>query len=271
MEQFFAERFILFNAWSTFSCPDSCERMGCKGSDLHISISLIDLVAISLISGFKAAELFREDVKIGFDPLYENEPWIGRISLELKKPCHFLAGKGCLVYLKRPIACALFPEYYFIPEPPERILQKDIFQDFPCIQKPCSIPPQRKAILQQLREMFAREVFLPDFYLFGISPFVIDLKSIAGDGLEGIPISENGKVLLPHHRIEELVSHRFRGGGYLGDWEAKIEELDRVDGPESLIRMKLWTDQMAMVTDTFSLNIVYQFDGKRLLPVRHCK
>jgi Fe-S-cluster containining protein len=271
MKDYLADRSKLFNAWSAFSCPDSCERMGCKRPDLHISISLVDLVAISLISGCKAAELFREDVKIGFDPLYENEPWIGRIYLELKRPCHFLDAKECLVYLKRPIACALFPEYYFISEPPERILQKDIFQAFPCIQKPRSISPQRKAILQQLSEMSAKEAFLSDFYLFGISPFVIDLKSIAGEGLEGIPVSENGKALLPHRRIEELLSHRFRGGGYLWDWEAKIEKLDRVDGPESLIRMKLWTDQMAMVTDRSSLNIVYQFDGKQLLPIRHCK
>jgi hypothetical protein len=35
--------------------------------------------------------------------------------------------------------------------------------------------------------------------------------------------------------------------------------------------MELWADQMAMVSDRVSLNIVYQFDGNRLLPIRHCK
>jgi hypothetical protein len=30
------------------------------------------------------------------------------------------------------------------------------------------------------------EVFLSNFYLFGISPFVIDLKHIAGEGLEDL-------------------------------------------------------------------------------------
>jgi len=40
--------------------------------------------------------------------------------------------------------------------------------------------------------MFAKEIFLSSFTLFGISPFVIDLKNIAGEALERIPVSENG-------------------------------------------------------------------------------
>ncbi|PIV23546.1 MAG: hypothetical protein COZ69_05285 [Deltaproteobacteria bacterium CG_4_8_14_3_um_filter_45_9] len=56
-------------------------------------------------------------------------------------------------------------------------------------------------------------------------------------------------------------------GGYLDDWEAKIENLDRTDGLEILSRRKAWTDQMAMASAGFSLNIMYQFDGNRLLPI----
>jgi hypothetical protein len=227
--------------------------MGCKEPYLHISISLLDLVAISLVSGQKTTDLFRKDIKIGFDPIQENEPWVGRVSLELEKPCNFLHGKECSVCPGRPIACALFPEHCFIVEHPELILQKDVFQKFPCIQKPCSIPPQRRVAFQQLWEMSAKEVFLSDFYLFGLSPFVIDLKSIAGKKLEGIPISENGKARFPHHRIEELISQRLREGGYLDDWEAKIEKLDQTDGLEVLFRMKPWVDQMAMTLGGGSL------------------
>jgi Fe-S-cluster containining protein len=102
MEQYLGNRSMLFNAWSTFSCPDSCERNGCKEPNLHISISLIDLVAISLVSGRKATDLFKRDIKIGFDPLQESEAWIGRVTLELKKPCHFLGGKECSIYPGRP-------------------------------------------------------------------------------------------------------------------------------------------------------------------------
>jgi hypothetical protein len=58
MKHYFAERSMLFHQWSTFSCPDSCEQMGGKEPNLHISISLVDLVALTSVSGQKATELF---------------------------------------------------------------------------------------------------------------------------------------------------------------------------------------------------------------------
>jgi Fe-S-cluster containining protein len=271
MEQYLKERSMLFNAWFTFSCPDSCERVGCKIPNLRILLSLVDFVAIFLISGRKASEFFTKDIKIGFGPLQENNPWIGRVSLALDKLCHFLNGKLCSVYSGRPIACALFPEFHFMGDRPETILQKEIFQNFPCIQNPCFISPRRKATLQQLWEMSAEEVTLSDFFLFGLSPFVVDLKNIAGEGLEEISISANGKAFLPHHWLEELVSKGLREGGYLNDWEAKVETLDRAEGLEGLTRMKPWTDQMAMVSNRSPLSIVFQFDESRLNPFRPWK
>jgi hypothetical protein len=116
--------------------------------------------------------------------------------------------------------------------------------------------------------MFGKEVFLSDFYLFGISPFIIDLKNIAGEGLEGIPVSENGKANLPHYRFEEIIFQRLGKGGHLDDCEAKIKKLDQGDGLKNLIKMKGWTDQIAMASGGFSLSIVYQFDKNRLHPIR---
>lgn len=268
MELYLKERSDRFNAWSEFSCPDWCERYGCKDPDLHVSISLVDLFAISLISEEKISHLLERDCKVGFDPIKEGEPWLGRLSLELKKPCAFLKGKECSTYPGRPIACVLFPEYNFISGDHESLRRKDIFRDFPCVQNPCSISPRRKRVLQSLMEMSKREVFLSDFYLFGISPFLLDIKNIAGEGLEGIPVTEEGSVKLPHYRVENLVSQRLKEAGYLEDWEAKIEQLDRADGLKSFAEMKRWTDQMATAPDQFSLSIAYQFDGNRLLPVR---
>jgi hypothetical protein len=242
--------------------------MGCKEPSLHVAISLVDLVAFSLISGQKPTELFRRDVKIGFDPIHENEPWIGQVSHELKKPCSFFDGKECSIYPGRPIACALFPEYWFIVEHPERILQKDVFRNFPCIQKPFSISPRRKTALQQLLGFFGKEVFLSNFFLFGVSPFVIDLKNVAGEGLEGIPVSGNGKATFPHHRFEELISQKLGKGGHLDEWADRVRKLDQAVGLEDLIKMKRWTDQIAAASGGVSLNIVYQFDKNRLHPIR---
>jgi hypothetical protein len=89
--------------------------------------------------------------------------------------------------------------------------------------------------------------------------------------LEGIPLSENGKATLPHHRFEELLSRRLGEGGLLDDWEAKIKKLDHAGGLEDLIMMKSWTDPMAMASNGLPLSIVYQVDRNRLHPIRLCK
>jgi hypothetical protein len=104
MESYFTERSKLFNEGSEFSCTDSCKRYGCKEPALHISISLVDLLAISSTLNQKAFDLFKRDCKIGFDPFEGQEPWLGRVSIELKKPCSFLDGKECSLYRGSPMA-----------------------------------------------------------------------------------------------------------------------------------------------------------------------
>jgi Fe-S-cluster containining protein len=271
MEPYFTERSTLFNASSEFSCPDGCERYGCKEPGLHISISLVDIVAISSTLNEKASDLFKKYCKIGFDPIEEGDPWLGRISIELKKPCSFLEGKESSVYRGRPIACALFPEYSFRAGSRGELFKREIFRNFPCIQNPCSIPSERRETLQKLMEMSIRETFLSDFYLFGIAPFVLDLKTMAGAGLDGISISEDGKARLPHYRIEGLACQILEEGGYIKEWGAKVEQLDRVDGLRWLTEIKGCTDQMAMIAHRITPRMAYQFDGNRLLPIHLCK
>jgi hypothetical protein len=119
--------------------------------------------------------------------------------------------------------------------------------------------------------MSIQEVFLSDFYLFGLSPFVLDLKSIAGEGLEGVPVSAGEKIKIPHQQIEGLISQRLGKGGYFDEWEAKVEQLDRADGRSRFVELKHWTDQMMATQDRISLGIAYQFEGNRLLPIRLSK
>jgi hypothetical protein len=73
---------------------------------------------------------------------------------------------------------------------------------------------------------------------------------------------------LPSSSVEEIISLRLEKGGHLDDWEARIRKLDQADGLEDLIKMKLWTDQIAMASGGFSLSIVYPFDTNRLHPIR---
>lgn len=271
MREYLSERATLFNLGSGFSCPDSCERPGCKGVDLHISVTLVDLIALSLSSGKKVSDLFREACKIGFDPLSEEDPWVGRLSLELKKPCPFLQGKYCAHYSGRPLACALFPESFFVLHGPDFLQGKAFFKDFPCAARPCPISPERREILLRLVDMSVKESFLSDFFLFGVSPFLIDLKNLAGEILEGVPLSEEGQARLPHHRIEEILSRRLSQGGYLQAWEEKVGDLDRPGGLGAFAEMKRQTDPISPLHRTDQARFAYQFDEERLRPIRLCR
>ncbi len=260
----------MFNEGSDFSCPDACERYGCKDPNLHVSISLLDLISISLSSGQKVSDLFEKSCKLGFDPLGEEDPWVGRISLEMQKPCPFLKEKLCSVYSGRPLACVLFPEYDAMVGRREVLAGKKFFQQYPCIQNPCTISPQRKEILTRLMEMSVNEHFLSDFYLFGVSPFLLDVKTISGEVLEGVSFSGEGKAPLPYGRLEDLLLQKMRAGGYLDEWRAKVKELDRSEGLDLLWQTKRVIDGMVGIGGEIEPQVAYQFDGNRLLPIRFC-
>lgn len=265
MESYFRNRSHLLNAYSEFSCPDECDRKGCKDPQLHVSISLVDLMAISRSCGKKGAQLFRENLKMGFDPLPGRGPWVGRLSLELKKPCIFFDGKWCSVYNARPLPCALFPEYLWMTYPPDSLLKREFIRDLPCIQRPEPLSPERRQTLQRLSEMCLQEFFLSDLYLFGVSPLVLDLKNIAGESLDELSKTEEGLFRLPHEKVERLIYDQLSLGGYLEEWERKIERLDNEEALKDLERMKALTDTMIKESPT-SL-IAYQFDGYRLQPI----
>ncbi len=89
--------------------------------------------------------------------------------------------------------------------------------------------------------------------------------------MEGISVSEKGKAPFPHYRFEELISQKLGKGGHLDDWEARVGKLDQADGLEDMMKMKRWTDQIAMASGGFSLRTVYQFERNRLHPIHLCK
>ncbi|MGQ9777453.1 MAG: YkgJ family cysteine cluster protein [Thermodesulfobacteriota bacterium] len=265
MELYLNNRSNLFNAYSEFSCPDDCDRKGCKDPKLHVSLSLVDLIAISWNYGKRISQIFKEYLKIGFDPLPGRAPWVGRLSLELKKPCPFFDGKWCSIYPVRPISCALFPEYLFMTAPQNNLLNREVIRDLPCIQKACPISPKRKEVLQQLSEMCLQEFFLSDLYIFGVSPMIMDIKNIAGESFDNLSLAEDGFFRLPFERIEELIGEKLMQGGYLDEWVEKIQKMDQKDSLKELERMKIWTDSIAREQPSFL--IAYQFEGNQLRPI----
>jgi Fe-S-cluster containining protein len=230
------------------------------------------VVAASFLTGEKASHLFPSHYKIGASPMDEN-PWIQRFSLELKKPCPFLDGKDCGIYGGRPITCALFPEAFFLVPGQKRGLNKGKFGHYPCLREPLVISERRSSHLCELMEMARREAFLTEFYLFRFSPFAIDLRNTALDVMEvsqdisgGIGEDERPHMV-PHEAFEEILVRRLGSGGYLLEIDSKVTELNSQRGIDALHEIKELTDSVAASEKDFPY--YYEFDERdRLILVK---
>jgi hypothetical protein len=248
----------LFNLDSEFSCPDWCDRFGCKDERLHVSVSIIDVASASLLTGQMAPHLFRSHYKIGASPMEKN-PWIQRFGLELKKPCPFLAGKDSSIYEGRPITCALFPEASFTFPVRKGGLDRGKFGHYPCLREPPVISERRRSHLMELMEMARREAFLTEFYFFGFSPFFVDLRNTAMDVMEvSHEMPGGGGHEVPHDAFEEILVRRLGRGGYLSQVDAKVESLNSPGAMEGLYGIKKWTDSVAASHEDFPY--CYEFD-----------
>ncbi|UCD71529.1 MAG: hypothetical protein JSW70_00660 [Syntrophobacterales bacterium] len=265
LKGYIENRTRLFNRDSEFSCPHWCNRLGCKDERLHVSVSIVDLVAASLVTGQMASHLFRSHYKIGASPMNEN-PWIQRFVLELKKPCPFLSGMDCGIYGRRPIACALFPEAFFLFPGQKGGLNKGKFGHYPCLREPLVISEKRRSHLIELMEISRRETFLTEFYLFGFSPFSVDLRNTVMDVMEvsrdisGSIGDDESHYEVPHEAFEEILIRRLGSGGYLSKIDSKVDGLNSPSGIEVFYKIMEWTDSVAPSDKDFPY--CYEFDER---------
>ena len=265
LKDYIENRGRIFNRDSEFPCPDWCNRFGCKDERLHISVSIVDVVAASLLTGGNPSRLFPSHYKIGASPMNEN-PWIQRFVLELKKPCPFLAGKDCGIYGGRPITCALFPEAFFLFPGQKGGLNKGKFNHYPCLREPLLISEKRRSHLLELMEMARREAFLTEFYFFGFSPFSVDLRNTALDVMEvsrdisGSSGDGENPDVVPHEAFEKILVRKLARGGYLLEIDSKVEGLNSASGIEALYEIKEWTDPVPASEKAFPY--CYEFDER---------
>ncbi len=268
LKDYIENRARLFTMDSGFSCPDWCDRFGCKDENLHVTASIFDVVAASLLTGQTASNLFRSHFKIGTSPMDES-PWIQRFGLELKKPCPFLTGKDCGIYGARPITCALFPEASFLFPEQERGLDMGKFGQYPCLQEPPSVSEKRHSHIVELMEMARRETFLTEFYFFGFSPLWIDLRNTAMDIMDVSPdisadIGDGRRHYeVPHEHFEEILVRKLENGGYLREINSKVERLNGSSGIDALYAIQEWIDRIAASDKDFPY--CYEFDGENRL------
>lgn len=265
LKGYIENRARLYNRESAFSCPDWCNRFGCKDERLHISVSIVDVVATSLLTGEKASRLFASHFKIGASPMNEN-PWIQRFVLELRKPCPFLAGKDCGIYGGRPITCALFPEAFSLLPGKKGGSNNGKFGHYPCLREPLVIAEKRRSRLLELMEMARREAFLTEFYLFGFSPFTVDLRNAALDVMEvsrdivGSIGDGERRYTVPHEAFEEIFARKIGNGGYLSTIDSKVNGLNTPRGIEALNEIKECTDSVTVPEKDFPY--CYEFDER---------
>ena len=272
LKDYIENRARLFTMDSEFSCPDSCDRFGCKDERLHVSATIIDVVAAAFLTGQTSSNIFRSHFKIGTSPMDES-PWLQRFGLELKKPCHFLAGKDCGIYGARPITCALFPEAIFLSPGQEKGLEMGKFAHYPCLQEPPSISEKRRSHIVVLMKMARRETFLTEFYFFGFSPLWIDLRNTAMDIMDdsrdiSTDIGDGRRHYeVPHVAFEEILVRKLKKGGYLPKINSKVEQLNGSSGIDALYAIKERIDPTAASDKDFPY--CYEFDeGNRLRLVK---
>ncbi len=237
-----------------------------------MTVSIVDLLAASLLTREKASHLFGAHYKIGISPMDEN-PWIQRFVLELKKPCSFLDGKDCGIYGGRPITCALFPEASFLFPGGEEGLDKRKLEHYPCLREPPVLSEKRRSHLIELMEMARREALLTEFYFFGFSPFSVDLRNSVIDVME-VSRDISGSIgdaerpyEIRHEAFEKILLQKLGNGGYLSKIDAKVDELNNTGGIEALYKIKEWTDLVA--TNHKDFPYCYEFDERdRLRLVR---
>jgi len=124
----------------------------------------------------------------------------------------------------------------------------------------------------RLSEMAAQEGWVSDFYLFGYSPFYVDLK----EGLEEMTeMAEEAQLLvektdygvprvIPHSLVEKFFRRRLELTGMLSQIGQKIARLDSPEGKSSFFALKEVTDEIAKSAPLDGIVLHHRFEGKTL-------
>ncbi len=273
IERYLETRSRLSNQDSEFHCPDSCPRFGCKEPGLHVPVTLVDLILESAVFKESPTEIYRHFYKIGWLPVEEQGPWVGRLTLELKKPCGFLEGKLCRSYPARPIGCAQFPEAWFIRQEDGSTAREGTrLTHYPCLKEPPPVSNERKKHLALLSKKAAQEGWVSDFYLFGYSPFYVDLKKDLEEMArmaeeEQLFVEKNNlraPQFIPHSLVEEFFQRKLESTGMLQQIGQKVARLDSPEGKSSLFALKEITDKIATSAPSKGIVLYHTFEGKTL-------
>jgi hypothetical protein len=147
---------------------------------MQIPLTVFDVFGAAVQCNEPVHEVFWKNCYVG---VLERDgfDWIKSVSLKLRKPCPFLAGKQCSIYEFRPSSCMLFPEHQAVVGTLKTLAVQPHYSDYLCLRNPFSVSKERSRTIRTLWQLFQQERLVSDLYLFDRSPFLIDFGTCVED------------------------------------------------------------------------------------------
>ena len=230
---YFHTRAHLASSESEFHCDPACTRPGCKNKNILVPASLVDLLGAAGHHNESVSATYQRYYTLGLFP-HEQNDWIKKVSLRLKKPCPFLENDLCSIYPVRPLACIIFPEYLVSEGRFELEAGKKQFKDFLCLQSTLRLSPKRAEIVGRLKKMWERETLISNFFLFNHSHCYIDFSNLTKELLQTEEtLRQAGSIegheppgTIPNQVIEHFFLNHSAGCPAFDGISARISSLD---------------------------------------------
>ena len=264
LERYFQYQADLAATERNMLCPEDCDAPGCWMSEVVVSVSVFDLIRLSLALNTPVSSLFLNHCRFGFQ-CNELNPRYLNLLIKLEKPCPFLQKTRCRVHSFKPFDCVFFPEVHQIAGLLPELANRPVFKKFPCFKSKITVSDQRSQALKELKKMSTGEEALSWYFLLEIPCFIIDtkplVKQLKKSGLKSKSFSaENYRRVL----YEQLKST-----GLFDGIMDKVTRLDTRQEMESLFsQLENKTLIKALLEKKESPEIVFRVDENRLKPVK---
>jgi hypothetical protein len=264
LERYFQYQADLAATERNMLCPENCDAPGCWMTQVVVSLSLFDLIRLSLVLNTSVSTLFLNYCRFGFQ-CNELNPRYLNLLIKLKKPCPFLQKARCRVHSFKPFDCVFFPEYHQIAGLLPELAKRPVFKKFPCVQSKIRVSDQRNQALKELKKMSIREDALSCHFLLAIPCFIIDTKPL----VKQLKKSRLKSKSLSAENYRRELYEQLKLIGLFDDIMYKVSRLDTRQEMENLVRL---LEDEALMTSLLEKKarpeMVFRVDENRLKPMK---
>jgi len=244
---------------------------------MQIPATIFDVLGAAAYRKRSPLDVFAECYRLGLLPV-EGQELIVRAALKIRKPCPYLEAEKCSVYPVRPLACVLFPEQLVVTGALQDLSSQPHFKDYLCLHQGFEVSTQRLQVAKRLNGKLQRELLVSDWYLFGCSPFFLDLRNLQTHVLDKHACSQiefGGNLDDGEHSsiplIDGLFREAFAGFHPFDQIEAKMARLARLEVKQKLFdyleKDKLFRKLARKCHDT---ERAFKIEGGKLKTTRMC-